>query len=163
MKLIVTCFFIVFATTCFAQTSADSLSASAKSLGYEQYKGFYDGVDINNLDRIAILNHYPSPKKVIILKKELALTADQATQITAMNKELARKMKEMGSLIIKNENTLNELFRTKQITDGALIFYANRYGGDIGELRNAMLQTYLKTKDLLTPEQLKKYEELQKP
>lgn len=162
-KLFILFILLVFTTLCFAQKGPDSLSAPAQSLGFEQYKAFYNGVDINQLDRIAALNHYPSPQKAVLLKKELGLRPDQVSQLNAINAELKRKMKEMGTLIIKNEETLNELFRTKQINDGALIFYANRYGGDIGELRNAMLQTYLKTQNILTAEQLKKYQQLYKP
>ncbi len=162
-KLFFIPFLLVFTTVCFAQNAPDSLSASAKSLGYEQYKAFYDGIDINHLDRIAELNHFPSPQKAVALKKELELTSEQLSQLSAINKELKRKMKEMGALIIKNEETLNMLFKTKQINDGSLIFFANRYGGDIGEIRNAMLQTYLKTQNILTPEQLKKYAQAAKP
>ncbi|MBW4888743.1 hypothetical protein KXQ82_03420 [Mucilaginibacter sp. HMF5004] len=161
-KLFFTLCLLLFTTLCFAQNVADSLSAPAKSLGYEQYKAFFDGIDINNLDRIAVLNNYPSPQKALSLKKELGLNAEQVTQLTAITTELKRKMKEMGALIIKNEETLNMLFKTKQINDGNLIFYANRYGGDIGELRNAMLQTYLKTQNILSAGQLKKYSQLHK-
>jgi Spy/CpxP family protein refolding chaperone len=162
-KLFITLSLLVFTTLCIAQKAPDSLSAASRSLGYEQYKAYFAGTDINKLDAIAELNGYPSPQKALSLKKELGLSADQVAQLTAITTELKRKMKEMGALIIRNEETLNTLFKTKQINDGNLIFYANRYGGDIGELRNAMLQTYLKTQNILTPEQLKKYSALPKP
>lgn len=154
---------LLFTTVCLAQKPVDSVSSPLKAMSYEQYKAYTNGVDINKLDAVAELNHYPSPQKALSFKKELGLNADQVAELTAMNTELKRKMKEMGAFIIKNETTLDNLFRTRQLTDGSLIFYANRYGLYIGELRNAMLQTYLKTQNILTAEQLKKYGQLHKP
>lgn len=144
--------------------SADVVPTSPLgSMSYEQYKAYSDGIDINHLDLIAAINHYPSAQKVLSLKKQLLLTADQTAQISAINTELNRKLKEMGAFIIKNEKTMDDLFRSKQINDGSLIFYANRYGLYIGEMRNAMLQTYLKVQNILSAGQLKKYVDLQKP
>ena len=163
MKLIFTCFLVAIGFSTLAQNAPDSLVSPLKSMPYEQYKAYSNGIDINNLALIGDLYHYPSPAKVLALKKELALNKEQFTQINAINIELLRKMKEMGALIIKNEQTLDMLFRTKQVNDGSLIFYTNRYGLYQGELRNAMLQTYLKVQNILTPEQLKKYQQLQHP
>jgi hypothetical protein len=154
---------LFFTTVCLAQKPADSVSSPLKTMSYEQYKAYIGGIDINKLDAVAELNRYPSPKIALGFKKELGLTADQVSQLTAINTELKRKMKEMGAFIIKNETTLDNLFRTKQVDDGSLIFYTNRYGLYVGELRNAMLQTYLKTQNILTAEQLKKYGQLHKP
>jgi Spy/CpxP family protein refolding chaperone len=161
-KLFLTLSLLVFATLCFAQQPADSTTSPLKTMSYEQYKAYAAGLDINKQDAVAELNNYPSVRKVLNLKKELALTTEQVAQLNTINAELKRKMKEMGAFIIKNETTLNELFRTKQINDGSLIFYTNRAGLYIGELRNAMLQTYLKVQNILTAEQLKKYQQIHK-
>lgn len=132
-------------------------------MSYKQYKAYLDGDDIVQMDGVAELNHYPSPEGALALKTQLALTADQLTKITAINTELVRKKKEMGRFIIKNERALDSLFRIKQIDDGTLIFYTNRAGAYQGELRNAILQTYLKVNAILTPEQVKKYQQIAKP
>lgn len=149
-----------------AQTVADTSKermSPLKTMPYEQYKAYINGEDMNNLAAVAELNHFPSSQKVLELKKELGLTASQLAAVTAINTELKRKMKEMGEIIIKNETTIDKLFRTKQLDDGTLIFYINRYGLYQGELRNAILQTYIKTAALLTPAQQKRYVQLQKP
>ncbi len=67
----------------------------------------------------------------------------------------------MGRFIIKNERALDSLFRLKRLDDGTLIFYTNRYGLYQGELRNAILQAYIKIGTILTADQVKKYHKLQ--
>ena len=110
----------------------------------------------------ATLNHYPMPDDVIKYKKGLDLSPVQISKITAIGKELHRKRLEMGPIIIKNETMLDSLFRTHNIDDGTLIFYANRYGLYQGEIRNAILQACYATEILLSPAQVKKLEELEK-
>ena len=154
---------LFFTTFCFAQTQKDTLTVSPlKTMSAEQYNAFTNGVDINNVAAVADLNHYPNPQKTLDWKKELALTADQFKQITAINTELNRKMKEMGALIIKNEITLDNMFRTKKLDDGTLIFYAQRTDLFKGELRNAILQAYVKVSGILNFTQRLKYADLQK-
>jgi hypothetical protein len=146
----------------FGQTSADSLASPVKTLSYKQYNAYLNGDDIDNMALVAELNHYPSPQKTIELKKQLGLNADQLAKITAINTELIRKKKEMGRFIIKNERVLDSLFRVRKVDDGSLIFYGERTDLYRGELRNAILQAYLKITGILTPAQLKRYEQLHK-
>lgn len=152
---------LVFSNSSFAQT-ADSLHSPVKTLSYKQYNAYLNGDDIDNMALVAELNHYPSPQKTIELKKQLGLSADQLLKITAVNTELVRKKKEMGRFIIKNERVLDSLFRVRKIDDGSLIFYGERTDLYRGELRNAILQAYLKISGILTPNQLKRYEQLHK-
>jgi len=132
-------------------------------MSYKQYKAYLDGEDFDHLALVAELNHYPSAEKTLGLKKELGLTPDQLAKITAINIELIRKKKEMGRFMIKNERALDSMFRAKKIDDGTLLFLTNRTGLYQGELRNAILLTYLKVDAILTPEQKKKYLHLAKP
>jgi Spy/CpxP family protein refolding chaperone len=154
-------FFIT--TIVLAQTSTDTTGMSPlKTMSYAQYKAYIDGVDQFNMGSVANLNHYAEPQKALNWKKELDLTAIQITNITAINTALERKMKEMGDFIVKNERALDEIFRTKKVSDGTLIFYTNRYGLYQGEMRNAVLQAAVKVQAILTPVQRKSYEQLQK-
>lgn len=154
-------FFIT--TIALAQNSADTMGMSPlKTLTYTQYKAYIDGVDQFNLALVASLNHYAEPQKALNWKKELDLSAIQITDITATNTMLQRKMKEMGDFIVKNERALDDMFRTKKVSDGTLIFYTNRYGLYQGEMRNAVLQAAVKVQAILNPLQRKKYEQLQK-
>ena len=136
--------------------------STVKTLSNKQYNALLNGDDLYGMALVAELNHYPNPEKVIKYKKELDLSPEQVTKLTDIVKELHRKKLEMGVIIIRNERTLDSLFHTRKLDNGSLIFYANRYGLYQGELRNAILQSFLVTRGLLTPQQLSKYIALQK-
>jgi len=154
---------LVFNNKSFGQSDTDSIASPVKTLSYKQYNAYLNGDDYDNMALVAEINHYASPQSVIELKKQLALTPDELLKVTAINTELIRKKKEMGRFIIKNERVLDSLLRIKQINDGNLVFFGQRTDLYRGELRNAILQAYLKVSAILTAEQLKKYQQLHKP
>ena len=147
-----------------AQTPADSTAKHSplKTLSPEQYDALIKGDDIYGMSLAGELNHYPLPDKVLKLKKQVNLSQIQVTKISAVAKELNRKKLEMGLIIINNERTLDSIFRYSRLNNGSLIFYTNRYGLYQGEIRNAILQACLATRMLLSDDQVKRYEALQK-
>jgi hypothetical protein len=156
---------LFFCSTVQAQQADSTLKKSPiKTLTDKQYTALLNGEDVyNNMALPAEINHYPMPDQVIRFKKELGLSPNQVTKITAIATELHRKRVEMGSFIITNEQTLDNLFRKQRLNNGDVIFYATRSGLYYGELRNAVLQACLSTGDLLAPQQIKKLETLQNP
>jgi hypothetical protein len=165
MRKLLTLFILVLIYTGVnAQTTADSTikHSPLKTLNDDQYNALLNGDDIYGMSLAAELNHYPSPEKVIKLKKEIILSPIQFSKISAIAKELHRKKLEMGLIIIDNEKTIDSLFRTGRLDNGSLIFYTNRYGLYQGELRNAILQACLATRSLLSDQQISKLEALQK-
>jgi hypothetical protein len=148
-----------------AQTSADSAivkKSTLKTLTDEEYTALLNGNDLYHMSLAAELNHFPSPEKALKYKKELDLSPQQTTKLNAIVKELHRKKLEMGLIIIRNERTLDSIFKYNRLDNGSLIFYANRYGLYQGELRNVILQSCLVTQNLLTPQQVRKIESLEK-
>ncbi|MDB5089554.1 MAG: hypothetical protein JWR09_3548 [Mucilaginibacter sp.] len=148
-----------------AQSTADSAilkKSTLKTLTDEEYTALLNGDDLYHMSLAAELNHFPSPEKALKYKKELDLSPQQTTKLNAIVKELHRKKLEMGLIIIRNERTLDSIFKYNRLDNGSLIFYANRYGLYQGELRNVILQSYLVTKNLLTPQQALKIELLEK-
>jgi Spy/CpxP family protein refolding chaperone len=163
IKYLFTPLLLLVVTIASAQNFPDTAGMSPiKTMSYTQYKAYIDGIDQTNMAAVASLNHYAEPEKTLTWKKELGLTPAQVTNITTVNVALEHKMKEMGDFIVKNERALDELFRTKKVTDGNLIFYTNRFGLYQGEMRNAILQAAVKVQAILTPDQRKKYQQLQK-
>jgi len=156
---------LFFCSIAQAQQADSTLKKSpVKTLTDKQYTALLNGEDVyNNMALPAEINHYPMPNQVIKFKKELGLSPNQVTKITAIATELHRKRVEMGSFIITNEQTLDNLFRKQRLNNGDVIFYATRSGLYYGELRNAILQACLSTGDLLAPQQIKKLETLQNP
>jgi hypothetical protein len=164
-KLLLPLIIIAFYCSANAQTATvDSTTkkSTVKTLNSKQYNALLNGDDLYGMAVVAELNHYPNPEKVIKFKKDLDLSPIQLNKLMAINKELHRKKLEMGLIIIRNERTLDSLFHTKKMDNGTLIFYANRYGLYQGELRNAILQACLVTRELLSQQQINKFEALQK-
>jgi len=164
MKKIVLAIATFFIATAVNAQSADSTARRSplKTLTYEQYNALVNGEDLYGMSLAAELNHYPSPEKVIKFKRQLDLSPIQVNRLNAINKELHRKKVEMGWIIIHNEETLDSIFKYHRLNNGSLIFYANRFGLYQGELRNAILQACLITRTLLTPQQISRFEALQK-
>jgi hypothetical protein len=158
--IIASCFIVFVAYSQPADTTTNR--SPVKTLTYTQYNALINGEDIYGMSLAAELNHYPDPEKVIKFKRQLDLSPIQVNKLNAINKELHRKKVEMGWIIIRNERTLDSIFKYHRLDNGSLIFYANRYGLYKGELRNAILQACLTTWGLLTPQQISRFEALQK-
>lgn len=133
-----------------------------KTINDKKYNGYLNGDDMDDMSLAGELNHYPLPDKALKYKAQLQLNPGQITQLKTIVAGLIRKKKEMGENVINNEKTLDSLFRTHEVDEGNLIFYTNRYGLYQGELRNAILQACLKTRDILSEVQIKKLESLEK-
>ncbi|AMR31707.1 hypothetical protein A0256_09865 [Mucilaginibacter sp. PAMC 26640] len=114
------------------------------------------GQDQYHMSLVADLNGFPSAQKALKYKKELDLSPAQITALTKINTELNRKKIEMGGFIVKNESKLDELFQSKKLTEGDVLFYGNRSGLYYGELRNAILMAAYKTYNLLALQQVNK-------
>lgn len=153
---------LFFCCVAHAQQVDSTLKKSpVKTLSDKQYNALLKGEDLFDMALPAELNHYPMPDKVIKHRKELGLSPSQVTKITAIATELHRKRVEMGTFIINNEQTLDNIFRKQRLNNGDVIFYATRSGLYYGELRNVILQACLSTGDLLAPQQIKQLETLQ--
>ena len=144
--------------------SADSLKKSpVRTLTYQQYNAYLKGEAGNEMAMVAEMNHYPMPDKVLKLKKELDLSPIQIKNIETANNYMRRRRLQIGGSVISTERALDSLFRYHKMDDGKLIFYTNRYGLYQGELKNAILQACFATEKQLTPQQIKRFEALQKP
>lgn len=142
----------------FAQDSLQQVSP-LKFISSQNYQYYKNGGN-SDLYLIAEVNNYPSPGSVLQLAKELSLTTDQKHQVNMIHIELNRKVKEMGGFLIKEQTKLNQLFETRKIDEGSLIYYTNKIGALEGELRNAYLRAHLRTSTLLSAQQLKKYQDI---
>jgi len=158
MKYIISAFFCL--AMFYVHAQQDSVKSSPlKFIGDKEYAFYTQGND-PALVLIAELNNYPSPKTVLEKQKQLGLSATQKTQVQTIQTEMVRKLKEMGNFLIVEQTKLNKLFETNKINEGSLIYHTNKIGALEGEMRNAYLKAYLRTRDILTVQQLKKYQSL---
>ncbi|MFB9842441.1 hypothetical protein [Mucilaginibacter ginsenosidivorans] len=139
-----------------------TMHSTVKTLSDERYSMLMKGEDFDNMSLAGELNHYPMPDKALEYKVQLGLNPGQLTKLKEISAVLHRKRIEMGENIIKNEKMLDTIFQSKQAVDGTVIFYTNRYGLYMGEIRNAVLQACLKTRDVLSEAQISKLESLEK-
>jgi hypothetical protein len=107
-------------------------------------------------------NLYPSPGKVLALKEQLGLTKDQVRKIEELINNSVVSATVKGSEIIEAEEGLGQLFETGTMNERTLRAKLER----IGKLRSdycfVHLQTYLKVKQILSPNQYERYKELVK-
>jgi len=138
-----------------------TMHSTVKTLSDERYTMLIKGEDFDNMSVAGELNHYPMPDRALEYKVQLGLNPGQLTKLKEISAALHRKRIEMGENIIKNEKMLDTIFQSKQAVDGTVIFYTNRYGLYMGEIRNAVLQACLKTRDVLSETQISKLEKLE--
>ena len=148
----------------YAQTHIDTAGkhSPARTLTYQQYQAYLKGEAGEDLARVAEMNHYPLPDKVLRWRIELDLSPIQIKKITEASAYLRRRRLQIGGSVIDTDKKLDSMFRYNRVEDGNLIFYANRYGLYQGELKNALLQACLSTQKLLSQQQMTMYEGLQK-
>lgn len=153
-------FFLYFSLQSFSQDTisedTSDIKSPLKSLTDEEYSGFKFGLDMG-MGRVAELNNYPAPGEVMKMGQKLGLSATQKSQLNKILDAWRFKTREMGGFILAQETKLNSLFAAGKATDGAVIYYTNKIGLYLGELRNAHLQAHLKTRNTLTREQIRKY------
>ncbi|MES2377449.1 MAG: hypothetical protein V4553_12760 [Bacteroidota bacterium] len=164
MKQLFTFLLIFPFAVIYAQTTTDTAGkrSPARTLTYQQYQAYLKGEAGEDLARVAEMNHYPLPDKVLKWRNEMDLSPIQIKKITEASAYLRRRRLQIGGSIIDTEKMLDSMFRYNKVQDGNLIFYATRYGSYQGELRNAFLQACLSTQKLLSQQQMSKYESLQK-
>ena len=147
-----------------AQSVTDTVKHSPiRTLTYTQYQDYLKGEAGADLALVAEIHHYPMPERVLKFKKELGLSTEQITKLMEINTHMHRLRVQIGGSIIANEKTLDLMFAQNTVDNGNLIFYTERHGLYQGELRNAILQACIATRKTLTPEQMNKFDTLQKP
>lgn len=163
-KILFSVIFLLLLSKANAQNPADTIPSMSpvRTLSYEQYRAYSKGDDINDIGMVAEAHHYPQPAKVLKYKKELDLSPSQITKLKEFDAYMHKRTLQTGGSIISTEKTLDELFRTKKINEGSIIYYTQRYGQYLGEYRNAVLFACYSTQRILTPQQVQRFERLEK-
>lgn len=141
------------------KTTVPKETSPIRSLSMQEYTAYQRGEEMG-MAKPATLNNYPAPASVLFFEKELKLNATQKSQLKVAVDAIDFKAREMGRFILQHEKMLNDLFANGKINEGSIIYYSNQIGLYQGELRNAHLQSCLKARRILTPDQLKKYSRL---
>ncbi len=105
-------------------------------------------------------NGYPGPRHVLDLKDELGLSRDQLMRTEALEKVISSSTVVKGEEIVQAEEELNKLFASGSVSEKVLRVKLEEIGKLRADLRFIHLQAHLRTKQILTAEQLKRYNEL---
>ncbi|MGB2867454.1 MAG: hypothetical protein WBD36_03310 [Bacteroidota bacterium] len=106
------------------------------------------------------INGYPGPKHVLEFKDELGLTKEQMKKTESLINDVNSSATVKGQEVIEAEEDLNESFVTGKVTERALRAKLEKIGKLRGELRFVHLQAHLKMKQILSANQITRYNEL---
>ena len=108
----------------------------------------------------AELNGYPGPVHVLELAAQLELSDEVASRTKALLQAMKVETIAIGEKIIAEETTLDRLFADRRITAQSLEASVKAIGAAQDALRIAHLRYHLTMRDMLSPEQIARYDEL---
>jgi Spy/CpxP family protein refolding chaperone len=130
-----------------------------KALSADEVQSYLEGQGIQ-LALAAELNDYPGPLHTLELAGPLQLTTVQEAQTEKVRAAVLAEAKKLGKLIVEKEKELDGLFSSGNIDEVGLRTLVGEIARLQGELRIAHLRRHLEMKRILTPEQVKRYDEL---
>jgi len=132
---------------------------TVKALSEADIDGYLNGKGMG-LAKAAELNGYPGPMHVLDAKKELELTEKQINQIQNIYDDMKKNAVSLGKQIVEKETALDEAFKTKTMSGKKLNGLTAEIAELQGKLRAIHLSAHLKTTEVLSKDQIKKYNEL---
>ena len=165
LKHLVAVAWLVVAAGC-GSSSEDATSPYAgeqgraiKALSAQDVEGYLSGQGMG-MAKAAELNHYPGPKHVLALADELGLTNTQRARIERIFEKMQAEAVRLGKQILEKESRLNALFADQEADPGGTRRRVRAIGALRGDLRFVHLEAHLKMTDLLTEEQVQRYDQL---
>lgn len=141
------------------QPYAGLQNRSIKSLSDQQIADLNSGRGMG-LALAAELNGYPGPSHAIELANQLNLSPEQITRLQALFETMKAEAIALGVSMISQERKLNDEFANRTITLTKLAEATQEIGATQAALRATHLKYHLSTLDILSPEQVARYNEL---
>lgn len=130
-----------------------------KSLSADEQRGWLEGQGMG-LARAAELNSHPGPMHALELAEPLALSPAQRTELQALMARHKAEARTLGAEVIRLEAELDRLFAQRRATVDNVQQVSAAIGAAQARVRAAHLTTHVATAALLTPEQIRRYDEL---
>ncbi|HEX5765070.1 MAG TPA: hypothetical protein VFY27_05840 [Woeseiaceae bacterium] len=132
---------------------------SIKSLSEQEIESLRRG-DGMGFAKLAELNHFPGPRHVLDLSRELELSSRQLADTQALYNEMLEHARSLGAGIVEAETELDRRFELGSITAESLQTALHDIGRLRAELRYVHLRAHLRQRELLSAEQVRKYDAL---
>lgn len=132
---------------------------AVKALSPEEVEALLAGRGAG-LARVAELNHYPGPAHVLELSAPLALARPQVEATKAVHERMRQEALRLGAAIVEKERALDRLFAEQRIDARQLRALVSEIGALQGALRAVHLAAHIETKQILSPRQVERYDEL---
>lgn len=107
----------------------------------------------------AEMNHYPGPRHVLQNAERIKLTSAQLAATQKLFAGVQQKAKELGKQIVDREDELVRIFSSQTANQTRVEELTAEIGKLQGELRAAHLTAHLQERSLLSPEQVRVYDE----
>jgi hypothetical protein len=130
-----------------------------KTLADEERQALLGGQGMG-LAKAAELNHYPGPRHVLDLAAQLQLSTAQRAETQQIYDRMHREAVRLGTLIVDKEQELDQLFAIQAVNLDTLRSLTRQIAQLQGELRLVHLQAHVEMKQLLSREQIERYDAL---
>ena len=120
------------------------------------------GMALGGLAKSAELNGYPGPRHVLDAYKqgELLLSEAQEVRIQTLFESMQQEAISHGTALIEAEKTLDRMFQEKEISEETLKSQLEILSSIQAELRGVHLSAHLSMMEILTDEQIQRYQEV---
>ena len=148
--------FLVFGDESFHSKYAGEENRRIKSLSQDDVEELKNGGGWG-LAKVAELNGVPGPAHILEMKEQISLTSEQEERIKAIYNKMKKEAVALGEQLISFEIQLNDGFLEGSIDLKTLKELIQKIETIRGRLRLVHLSTHLITPDILTEEQITKY------
>ncbi len=130
-----------------------------KALSAEEVRSYLSGEGMG-FAKAAELNHYPGPKHVLAMAKDLKLSPEQEQRTRQIFARMQGEATDLGRQLVNKEGELDRVFSSLQGKEGDVARLTSEIGGLLGRLRHAHLRAHLEMRAILSREQIEAYDRL---
>lgn len=130
-----------------------------KALSADEIAAYRSGAGMGYA-KAAELNHYPGPRHVLELAKELEATQAQTQKLRSVYDRMHAETVRLGERVVDQERNLDRLFAAGKIDETTLAKSVREIARLQGEIRLSHLAAHLDTRALLTSAQVARYDAL---
>jgi Spy/CpxP family protein refolding chaperone len=159
---------VLFLVACASATAASHAQPSPyageqartiKALSDQEIKQYLSGAGMGYA-KAAELNSYPGPMHALELADRLELTSEQRMKMQALMDSHKKEARAIGATLVAAERELDLLFRSRHVERGSLESAVRAAAESQALYRLSHLDSHRRMKDLLTAEQVARYDAL---